>query len=324
MRTIKYQQAVREGYAAGMRADDTTYLVGEGIGWRGGCFLETKGAYEEFGAERVIDTPISEAGFVGMCCGSALCGTRTIANMMFVDFTTLAMDQIVNQAAKMSYLSAGQYKMPMTLTGMYGVAPYGGAHHTQSLHPWFIYIPGIKVVMPATPYDVKGLLASAILDDNLTIVLHHRYMINIKGEVPEEDYFLPLAEAEVVVEGSDITVVAPGMMRHHAVKAAEALSKKGVSVEVIDPRTLYPLDEEAILNSVKKTGHLLVVDEGYSPCGFGAEVIATVQEKAFDYLDAPMRRLHTADVPTPYTESLVNAIVPGVDKIEATITEILS
>jgi len=305
-----------------MRADDTTFVVGEGIGARGGCFMETKGLYQEFGAHRVIDTPISESAFTGMCAGAAACGTRAIANVMFLDFTLVAMDQIVNQAAKMSYLSSGQFKMPMTITGMYGIGSSGGAHHTQPLYPWFMYIPGVKVVMPATPRDVKGLLASAIMDDNLTIVLHHRSLVNIKGEVEEEDIFLPLGEAEVVKEGSDVTLVAAGVMRYHGMEAAEKLQEKGVSVEVIDPRTLMPLDKDTIINSVKKTGRLVVADEGYSPCGLGAEIMAMVQDHVFDYLDAPMKRVCTLSAPTPYSPPLQNALVPNAEQIMDAILSI--
>lgn len=322
MRTIRYQQAISEGYATAMRADESTFIVGEGIGARGGCFVETKGLYKEFGAHRVIDMPISESAFTGLCAGAAICETRAVANLMFIDFTLVAMDQIINQAAKIPYLSGGQFRMPMTITGMYGIGASGGAHHTQPLHPWFIYIPGVKVVMPATPRDVKGLLASAIMDDNLVIVLHHRSLVNIKGPVEEEDFYLPLGEAEVVREGKDVTLVAAGVMRHHGLKAAEKLEQKGISVEVIDPRTLVPLDKETIINSVKKTGRLVVADEGYSPCGFGAEIIAMINDEVFDYLDAPMKRVCTLSAPTPYSPPLQDALVPDVDRIADAITRI--
>lgn len=323
MRQITYLYAIREGYAAGMRADETTFLVGEGIGRRGGCFSETLGLYDEFGPERVIDMPISESGFVGMCAGAATCGSRAIVNLMYLDFAMVAMDQIVNQAAKIPYLSAGQFSMPMTIVALYGICGSAGAHHTQPLHPWFMYIPEIKVVMPATPYDVKGLMASAIMDDNLVMVLQHRGLLNIKGEVPEEDYFLPLGEAEVVREGSDITIVAPGVMRYRAMESADRLAKEGISAELIDPRTLLPLDEDTIVNSLKKTNHLVVVDEGYSPCGFGAEIIAMVQEKAFDYLEAPMQRVQTLSAASPYSPPLEKALVPDADEIVAAVMEII-
>jgi len=287
-----------------MRADKSTFIVGEGIGRRGGCFVETIGLYEEFGSDRVMDMPISEAGFVGMCAGAAACGSRAIANMMFLDFMAVAIDQIVNQAAKIRYISNGQFKMPLTLTAMYGIGGSQGAHHSNPFYPWFVNTPGVKVVVPATPYDLKGLLISSILDDNLVILLHHRGLIQLKGPVPEEDYTIPIGQAEIVKEGTDITIVAYGIMRMRAIKAAEQLEKKGISVEIIDPRTLIPLDRNAIAQSVKKTGHLLVVDEGYSPCGFGAEIIAVVQEDVFDYLDAPLKRIHSVFVPIPYSPSL--------------------
>ena len=322
MRQIKYQQALREGYASGMRSDSSTFIVGEGIGRRGGCFVETVGLYDEFGPERVLDMPISESGFVGMCAGAAACGTRAIANLMFVDFMAVAMDQIVNQAAKMSHVSNGQFKMPLTLTGMYGIGGSQGAHHSNAFYPWFINSPGIKVLMPSTSYDVKGLLTAAILDDNLTILLHHRGLIHLKGDVPEEDYTIPIGKAEVVREGSDVTVVAIGIMRHRSLEAAKLLESKGVSVEVIDPRTLMPLDKETITESVVKTGRLVVADEGYSPCGFGSEVITMVQEEVFDSLDAPMVRVQTMSVPIPYSPPLEKAVMPGVEHIVKAIEKV--
>jgi len=323
VRSIKYLQAIREGYAAAMRADEASFVVGEGIGRRGGPFGENVGLYEEFGAERVLDMPISEAGFVGMCAGAAACGSRAIANLMYMDFTLVAMDQIVNQAAKISYLSAGQFRMPMTIVALCGICTSAGAQHTQPLHPLFMYMPGIKVVMPATPYDVKGLTAAAIMDDSLVMVFQHRGLLNIKGPVPEEDYFLPLGEAEVVRQGSDVTIVAAGIMRHRSIEAAERLAQNGISVEVIDPRTLLPLDENTITQSVIKTGRLMVVDEGYSPCGFGACIISMVQSKVFYYLDAQVQLVTSLSVPTPYSPTLEKAIVPDADRIISAVMEIL-
>lgn len=315
MREIKYLQAIREGFAAGMRADKNSFIVGEGIGKRGGCFAETVGLYDEFGAERVLDMPISESGFVGMCAGAAACGTRSIVNIMYMDFTAVAMDQIVNQAAKITYMSGGQFKMPMTITGMYGICTSAAAHHTQPLYPWFMYTPGIKVVLPATPYDVKGLTASAIMDESLVMVFQHRGLVNTKGDVPQEDYFLELGKAQIVRQGNAVTVVAPGIMRHRAMEAAEKLASEGISIEVIDPRTLIPLDCDTITESVKKTGRLVVADEGYSPCGVGAEIIAMVQERVFDYLDAPMQRIHSLSAPSPYAPTLEKALVPDANAI---------
>ena len=320
---MKYQQVIREGYASAMRADASTFIVGEGIGRRGGCFIETLGLYNEFGPERVLDMPISESAFVGMCAGAAACGSRAIANLMFLDFATVAMDQIVNQAAKFTYISAGQFRMPFTITAMYGLSSSSGAHHTQPLYPWFMYVPGVKVVMPATPYDVKGLLASAIMDDSLVMVLHHRELINLKGPVPEDDYFLELGKAEVIKEGSDVTIVAPGIMRYIALEAANQLASHKISAEVIDPRTLIPLDEQTILASVKKTGKLVVVDEGYSTCGFGAEIIAMVNDRMPVRTKIAMRRLHTLSVPTPYSPPLEKAIIPDSKKIINTVMEIM-
>jgi len=323
MRQIKYLQAIREGYAAGMRADKNCFMVGEGIARRGGCFAETVGLYDEFGAQRVIDMPISESGFVGMCAGAAACGSRAIVNIMYMDFTAVAMDQIVNQAAKISYVSGGQFKMPLTIVGAYGICTSAGAHHTQPLYPWFMYTPGIKVVLPATPYDVKGLTAGAIMDDSLVMIFQHRGLFNIKGDVPEEDYFLPLGKAKILREGTHVTVIATSVMLHRALEAAEQLAAENISLEVIDPQTLIPLDEDTIINSVKKTGRLVVADEGYATCGIGAEIITMIQEKVFDYLDAPMQRVHTLSAPSPYAPTLEKALVPDVNSIIRAVKAIL-
>ncbi|MFH0795832.1 MAG: alpha-ketoacid dehydrogenase subunit beta [Candidatus Omnitrophota bacterium] len=323
MREIKYLEALREGFAAGMRKDPDSFMAGEGIGARGGSFAHTKGLYEEFGPERVLDMPISESAFVGMCAGAAACGSRAIADLMYFDFITLAMDQIVNQAAKIRYISGGQFSMPMTINAIFGIYHSAGTHHSQTFYPWFINTPGIKVVIPSTPYDVKGLLASAIIDDNLVLVLEHRGLLNIKGEVPEEDYFLTLGEAKVVKEGTDVTIVATGLMVHQALKSAEVLAGKGVKAEIIDLRTLVPLDEKTVIDSVKKTHRLLIVDEGYGPCGVGAEITAVVQSKAFDFLDAPVSRLQTLSVPIPYSPPLEQYVIPDVDKIVSAVSDIL-
>jgi pyruvate dehydrogenase E1 component beta subunit len=321
-RSLKYSHAIREGFFAAMRADSSTFMVGEGIGVRGGCFTETLGLYEEFGPERLLDMPISESAFMGMCAGAAACGSRSIVNLMYLDFATVTIDQIVNQAAKIRYLSAGQYSMPMTIVAVFGSCKSGGAHHSQSLYPWFVYVPGIKVVMPSTPYDVKGLVAGAVMEDNLVLVLFHRALLNKKGQVPEEDYFLPLEKAEVVRQGSDVTLVGSGAMRYRALEAAEKLTEKDCSAEVIDPRILSPLDMETIAESVRKTNRLVIVDEGYSPCGLGGDIVAGVQERVFDYLDAPMQRVHTLDFPIPYSPPLENEVVVGVDNILAAVERI--
>ncbi len=315
VREITCTQAIAEGYAVAMRKDPSTFIVGEGIADRGGCFGHTTGLLVEFGPERVLDMPISESGFVGMCAGAAACGSRAIADIMYVDFTTLAMDQIINQAAKLRYMSGGQYEMPLTIVGVSGANRSGGPHHSQSLHPLFMNIPGILVVLPSNAYDLKGLLAAAILTNDLALVLPHRGLLNARCGVPEKDYVLPLGEARVIREGKDVSIVAAGMMLHHAAEAADKLSDRGISVELIDPRTLVPLDENTILKSVKKTGRLVVVDEGYSNCGVGAEIIARVQEKAFDFLDAPMQRIHPVSAPIPFSPVLEHALLPDLDKI---------
>ena len=323
-RQISYLQAITEGYAVAMRTDPTTFIVGEGIAARGGAFGQTAGLLEEFGPDRVIDVPISEASFVGMCAGAAACGSRAVVDIMFVDFLTLAMDQIVNQAAKLRYMSAGQYEMPCTICGVCGAGRASGPHHSQSLHPWFMNIPGIQVVLPTNAYEMKGLLAAAILSNDFALVGPHRGLLNQKCDVPEEDYVLPLGKANVTREGKDVTVVASGMMHRRAETAAEKLAGKGISVELIDPRTLVPLDEETILESVRKTGRLVVADEGYSTCGVGAEIIARVQEKAFDFLDAPMRRVHPADAPIPFSPVLEQVVAPDADSVFDAVMDVVA
>jgi len=324
MRNSKILIAMREGVAAAMRADETTFIVGEGIANRGGVFTESVGLLEKFGPERVMDMPLSENAFLGMCAGAAMCGSRAVCDIMFSDFLTLAMSPLVDQAIKIPYMSGGQFRMPLTILAFCGISGSNGAQHSQSLYPWFMQMPGIKVVMPATPYDMKGLLASAILDDNVAIVLRHRALIHQEGELPEEDYFVPLGRAEVVRQGTDVTVVAAGAMRYRLFKAAEILSQQGIEVELIDPRTLMPLDTDTIAESVKKTNHLVVVDEAYSPCGLGAEIIATVQEKVFDYLDAPLKRIHPPSVPVPFSPNLEQAYLPDTEMIMRDIKKVLS
>ena len=323
MREINCIRAIAEGYASAMRKDPGTFIVGEGIAARGGCFGHTTGLLAEFGPERVLDMPISESAFTGMCAGAAACGSRAIVDIMYVDFLTLAMDQVVNQAAKLRYISGGQFDMPLTILGVMGAARSGGAHHSQSLYPWFMNIPGIIVVVPSNAYDLKGLLTAAILEDDLTIVLPHRGLLTAKAPVPEEDFTLPLGKARVAREGTDVTIVAASMMLHRALEAAGELAEKRVSADVIDPRTLVPLDEEAIIASVRKTGHLVVVDEGYANCGVGAEIIARVQEKAFDALDGPAVRIHALPTPIPFSPVLEKEVIPDARKIVDAVMKIL-
>lgn len=306
-----------------MRKDPKTFIVGEGITERGGSFGQTAGLIEEFGPERVIDMPISESAFVGMCAGAAACGTRAIVDIMYNDFTAVAFDQIINQAAKLKYISAEQYEMPLTILGVSGAIRSGGAQHSQSFHPLFMHIPGIIVVVPSNPYDMKGLLASAVLSNDLAVVFPLRGLLNMKGMVPEEDYLLPLGQALIIKEGFDVTVVASGRMVHQALGAAGKLAKEGISAEVIDIRTFMPLDENAIIQSVRKTNRLIIVDEGYSTCGVGAEIIARVQEEAFDYLDAPMIRVHSLNVPIPFSPVLEKAVIPDEEKIIKAVRSIV-
>ncbi len=315
MREITYCKAISEGYATAMRKDPSVFVVGEGIASRGGCFGHTAGLLDGFGAKRVIDMPISEAGFTGMCTGAAACGSRAVADIMYNDFSLLAFDQIVNQAAKLRYMSAGQYAMPLTIVGVCGTTRSAGPHHSQSLYPLFMHIPGILVVVPSTAYDMKGLLASAILEDDLAVVLPHRGLLNRKGEVPEDDYTVPLGQARIVREGTGVTIVSWGLLLHQCLAAAEKLAARGIDAEVIDLRTLVPMDEETILGSVRKTGRLAVVDEGYTVCGAGAEIIARVQEQAFDYLDAPMVRINPLNTPVPFSPVLEQAFLPDAERI---------
>ena len=315
MAVISCAEAMSEAFRMAMRKDQSTFIVGEGVAVRGGCFAQTRGLLAEFGADRVLDMPISEAAFTGMCAGAAACGSRAVVDIMYMDFTLVAMDQIINQAAKLRCMSGGQFTMPLTIVGLCGADRSGGAHHSGSLHPLFMNVPSIKIVIPSNAYDTKGLLVSAVLDDSLTVVCVHRGLLNHKSEVPESDYRLPLGEAVVIREGKDITIVAAGMLLHRAVEAADELAERNIHAEVIDPRTLAPLDEETIIESVKKTGRLVVADEGYANCGVGAEIIARVQEKAFDYLDAPMQRVHTLPTTIPFSPTLEQYVIPQTNTI---------
>lgn len=322
MTVISCAQAMAEAFGVAMRKDPSTFIVGEGIADRGGCFAQTKGLLDEFGSRRVLDMPISESAFVGMCAGAAACGSRAVVDIMYVDFTLVAMDQIINQAAKLRCMSGGQFTMPLTIVGLCGSDRSGGAHHSGSLHPLFMNVPGIKIIIPSNAYDTKGLLAAAILDDSLAVVCVHRGLLNNKCDVPEAEYLLPLGEAVVVREGTDVTILAAGMMLHRAVEAADQLVDRNVFAEVIDPRTLAPLDEGTIVNSVRKTGRLVVADEGYANCGVGAEIIARVQEKAFDHLDAPMQRVHSLPTAIPFSPPLESCVIPHAGRIVEAVMKI--
>ncbi len=318
MREITIVEALREALAEEMSRDPTVFLMGEDIGRANGVFNVTAGLQDEFGKERVIDTPISEAGFTGIGIGAALTGMRPVVEILFCDFMTLAMDQIVNQAAKLHYMTGGQAKVPLVIRTLMGAGRGAAAQHSQSLHAWVAHIPGLKVVMPSTPYDAKGLLKSAIRDDNPVIFFEDKMSYQVKGLVPVGEYTIPLGVADMKRVGSDVTFVATSSMVQVALAAAEVLEQEGISAEVVDPRTLKPLDKATILESVKKTGRAVVVDEGHLSYGVTAEIAAIIADEAFDYLDAPVKRLGAMDVPVPMAPVLEQATVPNVEQLVAT------
>ena len=314
-REITYRQALKEALAEEMRKDLNIFLIGEDIGIYGGAYAVTKGLLEEFGEERVIDTPISERAIVGTAIGAAACGARPIAEIMYVDFLTFAMDQIVNQAAKMRYMFGGKVSVPMVIRTQGGAGKQGGAQHSQSLERWFIGIPGLKVVMPGTPYDAKGLLKSSIRDNNPVLFIEHKLLYNTKGMVPEEEYVVPIGKADVKREGKDITIVTYSRMLLLTLEAAGLLSQEGIEAAVIDLRTLAPLDMQTVVDSVKKTGRVVVVEEGHRTGGVAGEIWARITEEAFDYLDAPLIRVAAEDTPLPCSPVLEAAALPSVPKI---------
>jgi len=312
-------QALREELAR----DGDVFLMGEEVAEYQGAYKVTRGLLEEFGPKRVIDTPITELGFAGLGVGAAMAGLRPIVEFMTFNFSILATDQIINSAAKMLYMSAGQFKIPIVFRGPGGSAYQVSSQHSQALESWYAYFPGLKVVMPSTPADAKGLLKSAIRDDDPVIFIEQERMYGMKGEVPEdEDFTIPLGVAEVKREGTDATIVARSLMVPAALRAAEELEKSGVSCEVIDPRTIRPLDIGAIVASVKKTNRVVVAEESHPFCGVGAEISAEINERAFDYLDAPVKRVSGADVPMPYAKNLEQLAIPGFEQIVAAVREV--
>lgn len=325
MREITYLEAVREAMSIEMRKNEDVYILGEDIGVYGGAFGVTRGMIEEFGPERVRNTPISEAGIAGAAVGSALTGMRPILEIQFSDFITIALDQMVNQAAKIRYMYGGKGKVPMVLRTPSGSGTGAAAQHSQSLEAWVAHIPGLKVVQPSTAYDAKGLLKAAMDDDNPVIFYEHKLLYKTSSEVPKEEYSIPLGKADIKREGSDVTIVATAIMVHMALEAAKELEKEGISVEVVDPRTIVPLDKETIVNSVKKTGKLIVVHEAVKRGGIGGEIASVVAEsEAFDYLDAPIKRLGGAESPVPYNPELERAHIPQVPDIITAVKETLN
>ncbi len=311
MREVTYSQALREALTEEMERDPNVILLGEDIGVYGGVFKVTEGLLARFGPERVRETPISESGFIGVATGLAMCGKRPVAELMFMDFAWVAADQIWNQAAKMRQMSGGQVSVPLVIRTQQGGGRGNAAQHSQSLEAHFTHIPGIKVALPATPYDAKGLLKSAIRDPDPVVVIEHKLLYNTKGPVPEEEYLIPLGIADVKRPGRDVTVIAVSRTVLHALEAAETLASEGIEVEVIDLRTTVPLDMETVIRSVQKTGHVVVAHEAHRTCGIGAEIATRIMEEAFDYLDAPVQRVAALDVPIPYSQPLESAVLPG-------------
>jgi pyruvate dehydrogenase E1 component beta subunit len=307
---LSYREAVRDALSQAMRADDDVFIMGEDIAEMGGSMAVTQGMLAEFGPERVRNAPISEMAIVGAGIGAAMQGMRPVVEIMYEDFTTLAMEQIVNQAAKHRYMSGGQLKVPLTIRTQGGAGWSPGAQHAQQVESWFVHVPGLKVVFASTPTDVRGLLWSSIYDDNTVLFFEHRILYGLKEDVPEEIEPIPLGKARVHREGEDVTVVATGRLVHEALKAAAEAEQEGVSVEVIDPRTLQPLDEETIVASVKKTNRCIVAHEAVTKMGFGAEVTAVVQHRAFDWLDAPIERVGSRFAPIPFSPVMEQFVVP--------------
>jgi len=309
-RELTFAQAIREALAEEMRRDSRVCILGEDVAEAGTPFKVLAGLVEEFGTARVIDTPISEAGFTGVGVGAAMTGMRPVIDIMFGDFLTLAMDQMVNQAAKVHYMSGGKWKVPMVLRTTLGATRRSAAQHSQSLHAWLCHVPGLKVVMPSTPYDAKGLLKAAIRDENPVVFFEDKMMYKLKGPVPLEDYTLPLGVADVKRVGSDITLVATSSMVQVALGAAALLEKAGISAEVVDPRTAWPLDEKSLIESARKTSRVIVVDEGYGRYGVTAELASVVAEGAFYNLEAPVKRMGAMHVPIPFSPALEDLTVP--------------
>ena len=311
VRELSFGDAIKEAIAEEMRRDPTIVLMGEDVAEAGTTFKVLTGLVDEFGKDRIIDTPISEAGFTGLGVGAAMAGLRPIVDIMIGDFLTIIMDQLVNQAAKIHYMSGGKWKVPMVIRATMGATRRSGSQHSQSLHAWTSHIPGLKVVVPSTAYDAKGLFKAAIRDDNPVVIFEHKISYRkVKDHVPAEDYIVPLGVADVKREGSDITFVATSSLVHTALGAAKMLEEVGISAEVVDPRTTWPLDEQTLIDSARKTSRCIVIDEGYGRYGVTGELAAVIQEGAFYYLDAPVRRLGAMHVPIPFSPSLEDVTVP--------------
>lgn len=323
MSIITYRDALNMALREEMQRDDRVFLMGEEVAVYQGAYKVSKGLLQEFGEMRVVDTPITELGFAGVGVGAAMAGLRPVIEFMTWNFALLALDQVVNAAAKMLYMSGGQYPMPMVFRGPNGAALQLSAQHSQAWESWLAHIPGLKVVTPGTPYDAKGLLKAAIRDDNPVVVLEGEMLYNTKGEVPEDDYIVPIGKAELKREGDHCTVVTHGKSVLVALQAADALAKEGLRVEVVDLRTVRPMDVDTIAASVRKTNRAVVLEEGWEVCGVGAQVVDYVQRHCFDHLDAPILRVHQEDVPMPYAKNLERAAKPDVAKTVAAVKQVL-
>ena len=320
MREIRYIRAITEALSEEMARDEDVFIIGEDVGGPGGAFSATKGLLETFGDRRVKDTPISESAIVGLAIGAAISGLRPVAEIMFADFLAVCMDQIVNQMAKTRYMFGGMYTMPVVIRTPCGGGLNAGPQHSQCLESWFAHVPGLKVVMPSTPYDVKGLLKSAIRDDNPVLFFENKALYAVKGEIPDGEYLVPIGKADVKRSGKDVTVVAASRMVHQALEAAKVLSGEGIDTEVIDLRTISPLDKETIFQSVEKTSRLVIAHEAVKAFGIGAEIAAMVCEEMIDRLDAPVARIGAPFVPTPF--NLENLYLPNAGDVAAAVRKV--
>ena len=318
MKKMTYAEAIRDGIRVEMKRDPAVYLCGEDVGKFGGCFGVTAGLVDEFPG-RVVDTPISETAIIGSSVGAAAAGLRPIAEIMFVDFMGVCMDELFNQAVKMRYMFGGKAKVPLVVKTIAGAGVAAAAQHSQSMEAWFTHIPGLKTVMPSTPADAKGLMASAIRDNNPVLFIEHKQLLGVSGDVPEDEYLVPLGKASIMRQGTDVTIVAWSWMAQKALAAAEILEKEGISAEVLDPRTLVPLDKASILHSLGKTNKLVIVHEAVKTGGYAGEIAAIVADEGFDLLDSPIKRVTAPDTPVPFSPTLEAAYVPSVDTIVQTV-----
>ncbi len=318
MKKMTYAEAIRDGIRVEMKRDPAVYLCGEDVGKFGGCFGVTAGLVDEFPG-RVVDTPISETAIIGSSVGAAAAGLRPIAEIMFVDFMGVCMDELFNQAVKMRYMFGGKAKVPLVVKTIAGAGVAAAAQHSQSMEAWFTHIPGLKTVMPSTPADAKGLMASAIRDNNPVLFIEHKQLLGVSGDVPEDEYLVPLGKASIMRQGTDVTIVAWSWMAQKALAAAEILAQEGISAEVLDPRTLVPLDKASILHSLGKTNKLVIVHEAVKTGGYAGEIAAIVADEGFDLLDSPIKRVTAPDTPVPFSPTLEAAYVPSVESIVQTV-----